>query len=293
MGKDRFLGDDSALCPVNALLGPQPLASQCAHIRYQKVTMNVPRQLLGLIVLPALLLACDAESVDPSTTPDGGAPAGCKSLSKVQGPFEECCPDHGLDACGANLFCAALDGRTIPTCYANNSQTPGEECHADDHCSSAVCSLSANECVGSLGSVCSAAAGCRDSACFMGTCQVTAGVPLAVCDSDDDCESTLSCIRGRCGVKEDEACTADAMCASRMCVNETCDSCTTDSQCASHLGNTFERCVEGRCLHTCKNNDHCGKLSMYAGSDACVWVGSGCEPYFCATDQASKELVCQ
>lgn len=56
-----------------------------------------------------------------------------------------CCLLHGRDACGALLFCAAFDGRTVPTCYPERSRLPEETCAEDVHCASGAC----------LGGVCS------------------------------------------------------------------------------------------------------------------------------------------
>ncbi|MCP4806263.1 MAG: hypothetical protein GY913_05700 [Proteobacteria bacterium] len=47
---------------------------------------------------------------------------------------EPCEPAHGIDACGAGLFCAALDGRSQPTCYPLYSRQNGESCDDDDNC---------------------------------------------------------------------------------------------------------------------------------------------------------------
>ena len=110
-----------------------------------------PRWIHALIVTVAAgCFACgdDSESVPPS-----------------QGPSEQCDPSHGIDACGAGLFCAAFDGRKVDTCYVLGSRLRDEECGDNSHCSSK---------------------NCVDNHC--------GGAPLdGPCISDKDCES------GTCG----------------------------------------------------------------------------------------------
>ena len=50
-----------------------------------------------------------------------------------QGLSQPCCLSHGADACGAGLFCAAFDGRKIPTCYTENSRADRATCFQDNH----------------------------------------------------------------------------------------------------------------------------------------------------------------
>jgi hypothetical protein len=57
----------------------------------------------------------------------------------AQGPTEPCCPDLGIDACGAKLFCAALEGRKVAVCYAERSSKSGEDCKEDRECQSEKC----------------------------------------------------------------------------------------------------------------------------------------------------------
>ncbi len=97
--------------------------------------------------------AGDAEDDDGETKP-----------GPSQGASEPCDPELGADACGANLFCAAFDGRKVHTCYPVGSRLPGEECDDDDNCSSNsctddVCSLKA------AGEACASAAECQSGYC--------------------------------------------------------------------------------------------------------------------------------
>lgn len=103
------------------------------------IRISVPF-LAGLLAL-GLLSAnthCNASSVQ--NTPAGdGAPVTDAVVSVMcpddvppaRGLSERCCPSFGADACGAGLFCAALDGRTIPTCYPEHSRAEGATCTAN------------------------------------------------------------------------------------------------------------------------------------------------------------------
>lgn len=72
---------------------------------------------------------------------------------------EACCPELGIDACGAGLVCAALDGRTQPTCYSEYSRLDGSECSEDKLCFSRECS-DGGRCLGSPGALCEPELGC-------------------------------------------------------------------------------------------------------------------------------------
>jgi hypothetical protein len=72
---------------------------------------------------------------------DGGA-QGCKeAYPSSQALSQPCCLAWGPDACGAALFCAAFDGRTQATCYAQRSRLEGEECTLDIQCAGGSCDL--------------------------------------------------------------------------------------------------------------------------------------------------------
>jgi len=57
----------------------------------------------------------------------------------AQGPTEPCCPELGIDACGAKLACAALEGRTVAVCYMERSVDDDEPCTMDRLCRSESC----------------------------------------------------------------------------------------------------------------------------------------------------------
>jgi hypothetical protein len=84
----------------------------------------------------------------------------CKSrFPASQAASAPCCPDWGVDACGASLFCAALDGRTQPTCYPEHSRLPNQSCTADVQCISFSCATS-GVCKGIPGGSCTPEVGC-------------------------------------------------------------------------------------------------------------------------------------
>lgn len=72
--------------------------------------------------------------------------AGPCAFPPSQGLSEPCCLSLGIDACGAQLFCEAFDGRIQPTCYAERSRQPGQSCSADLQCSTGSCSPTARLC---------------------------------------------------------------------------------------------------------------------------------------------------
>lgn len=94
-------------------------------------------------------------STDGSTSSDGGAnldassggqydggpmpDAGPCGFPPAQGSSQPCCPNLGVDACGLNLVCTALDGRTQPICYPARSRLDGQTCTADVLCMSQRC----------------------------------------------------------------------------------------------------------------------------------------------------------
>src|SRR5689334_15606926 len=86
----------------------------------------------------------------------------CSDLNMSQTLSEPCCPDYGVDACGASLFCAAFDGRTQSTCYADRSRLALTECNADTQCVSNSCHSTEGLCLSMGGETCTIAVGCAD-----------------------------------------------------------------------------------------------------------------------------------
>jgi hypothetical protein len=174
-----------------------------------------------LLRLAAVSLSCQAGS-----TPDGCA------YPKVQSLAQPCCEASGIDACGAGLFCAMLDGRTIATCYPNWVRMPGESCMADVQCVSGRCAAS-NVCVPALGMACDPKIGCAKGATCVSndpksapTCQTIDGV---ICATDKDCTNPGApyCRSGTCsgsaGKYAPEACTMASDCVSGSCYMGKCE----------------------------------------------------------------------
>jgi len=111
-----------------------------------------------------------------------GSPAGsgpnknCPDIyPKSQTASEPCCPELGIDACGAGLFCAAFDGRTQATCYAENSRRNMETCTDDRHCVSSSCNTTVGKCRGMQYEPCDPAIGCAPKNAFGSALSCKAG----------------------------------------------------------------------------------------------------------------------
>lgn len=109
-------------------------------------------------------IACSGSDSNGPTGAAGSAASGsnasCRDIPASRGASESCCPDYGLDACGAGLVCAALDGRTIATCYLEKSRKALESCTVDALCASGDCNEMAGRCKSITGEACDAAVGC-------------------------------------------------------------------------------------------------------------------------------------
>lgn len=103
-----------------------------------------------------VLAACDDELV-------------VEDIEPGQTESEPCNPEHEIDACGAGLFCAAFEGREIPTCYRLRSRQSGESCRKDNHCITDNCNK--NKC----GLAPSGAPCASDAQCSSGSCGFTTG----------------------------------------------------------------------------------------------------------------------
>jgi hypothetical protein len=124
-----------------------------------------------------------------------------------QGPSEPCCLARGVDACGASLFCAALDGRTQPTCYLERSRLDGQACTADVQCASGGCNVPREACRATPGAPCTAALGCAEAGGRRHVCADLAGQPRcqpigsgelgSLCGDDGDCDEG-TCVEGTC-----------------------------------------------------------------------------------------------
>lgn len=182
--------------------------------------------------LAALLLLACGERPEPGT----GSTGGC-DIAKVRSLAESCCMSYGIDACGAGLFCAAFDGRTVATCYPNNSRTAGQTCTQDTHCMSATCG-SKQLCAALPTEACKPEWGCAPlqgarSVCIETQCRL---VSDGYCATDGDCQGGAVCRADRCrdaatAKYAGEACTDSSECLAGNCFKNLCQ-CSKET----HLG---------------------------------------------------------
>jgi hypothetical protein len=135
---------------------------------------------------------------------------------------QPCCAGWGRDACGALLFCAALDGRNQPTCYPERSRADGTECPSDMACASGSCNLDTKKCRSSPGGACTNAIGCAPSPTGVKTfCDTSTGPPVcravgdgnagALCAEGSDCLSH-ECTKLRCQAAAGDSCSVPESC---------------------------------------------------------------------------------
>ena len=246
------------------------------------------RRLWPLLSL-SFLLACSA-------TDDGeGEPGACAEPTS-QALSEPCCLDHGVDACGAGLFCAAFDGRTQPTCYLEHSRFDGTECDADLHCVSNSCDPASRKCRAAPGAQCTPEVGCApDASGNRYNCvaegeafrclRVGEGGYGEVCVDDADCLEGAVCDEGRC--------TFDLACdlpGDRMgpCIDSPdgfeCQQCITSALTA--------------CISSCPDQGDTLGMCIYYGncSDAACILDlcetEFCDFFACAEDNCSQTVEC-
>jgi hypothetical protein len=182
----------------------------------------------------------DEADVSAGTGHDDGSPS-C-DYDVTQGVSQPCCTEHGIDACGAGLFCAAFDGRTQATCYPEHSRGDLEECLSDVHCVSGECDEDAGVCRSSPLTACDDAVGCaRDPTGRRYVCRPKdAGWvcdPIGDGEALDVCETNADCNSGSCNDEK------------KTCRSDWYDSCADDSD-----------CINGTCM--------CESL---CGSAGCGW----------------------
>lgn len=223
-------GDESA-DPCDLLLAccekvALQLQSQCRAI-YNERSRQADAEARCEEALPSFGAQCAPQSPDgfvfPVSSNDGGAgpqadgapplqTVDCADLGMSQTLSSPCCPSFGPDACGAQLFCAAFDGRTVPTCYSEYSRQDQTECAADSHCTSKSCHSLLRKCRSMPGAACSGTIGC---AAFQGdiyACsprhdkclEIGNGEGGTLCDQDahcdsNECNSRLQCLSGANG----------------------------------------------------------------------------------------------
>lgn len=166
-------------------------------------SMHTRLRVLAWLVLIATA-SCGSEA-DTAAGDPGDPTHTCSGLGRSQSFSEPCCPDYGADACGAQLFCAAFDGRTQPSCYMEHSRDDMTGCTADVQCLSGSCSPSARKC--SSTGKCAPTIGCAFGlACVKEQCLATSGELGAPCASPSDCRDGRTCVYSRCGGVLGEGC---------------------------------------------------------------------------------------
>lgn len=209
------------------------------------------RRLLALSIA-ALLAAC-TERVHV-VRPEGSAADGgsgederCEGLDPSAPLSSPCCPSLGVDACGGGLFCAALDGRTVATCYAERSRADGASCTEDRQCTSGECHGALGLCRAMASSACNTTLGCARSPSGqrMVCAEAPAGGSGLMClptngYDDDPCETGADCASGSC---EWGVCVCVPRCDGRQCGDDrcggSCGECRSPAQCS-----LAGRCVE-------------------------------------------------
>jgi hypothetical protein len=122
---------------------------------------------------------------------------------------QPCCPDLGMDACGAGLVCAALDRRQQHTCYREYSRRDLTECSEDRLCASSTCNPDSGLCQSAYGATCTPETGCApDPRGFAVQCgEVRTGhlvchrVGLAY---EDPCSYNVECSSNDCSCSRGE-----------------------------------------------------------------------------------------
>jgi hypothetical protein len=212
-----------------------------------------------------------APTVDASTDECDG--------QKSRGPSEPCCFAFGVDACGANLFCAAFDGRTQTTCYPNGSRKGTEQCTADGQCASSACRE--GQCLSMLGEACDPLVGCSQV-------QASSSAPTACTTSATDttlqCRpvSVTTCDEGLiCPLKEGDVCAVPSASFERPCpAGLACnpDSTTELSRCGTP-GTSGKAALYGACTE----DKDCGD-GTYDGTCVPVTNGGVCGYKACTSD---------
>ena len=157
----------------------------------------------------------------------------CSGLASSQSVSQPCCLAQGIDACGANLFCAAFDGRKQPTCYVEHSRLDTAECTEDRQCMSGSCNVEQSKCRSTPGTMCSEAVGCATasgtrSVCVAARCTTTDGKTGSPCAVEADCTSGTCNAEHRCVGKAGATCTQGSSneCAAGLCCKgTTCADC--------------------------------------------------------------------
>ena len=127
-------------------------------------TIGQPFRVALLVGLGIGPWACGDDTTAGSTSNgDSSAELTCPDIPRSRTLSQSCCTEHGIDACGAELFCAAFDGRAVATCYPLYSRRGLETCLADTQCVSEHCNLQTGLCRSDYAEGCKAATGCAQA----------------------------------------------------------------------------------------------------------------------------------
>ena len=140
-------GGDPVPCRVSFIGGCRDFGER------QKVMVLILKRMILCGVLASCVGCGDSSSTGAAPAAAVGA-GNCGAIQSGRGVSEPCCEAYGVDACGAGLVCAALDGRTASTCYVEGSRADGKTCTADALCVSGACDKTLHTCGVPLGGLC-------------------------------------------------------------------------------------------------------------------------------------------
>ncbi|MBN8612024.1 MAG: hypothetical protein J0L92_15630 [Deltaproteobacteria bacterium] len=262
----------------------------------------VLRSVVLCVVSSSVISSGCEEGLPIQATSDGGVPladgvssgvdaasstAACSTAAPLADIGEACCPTLGPDACGAHLFCASFDGRTIATCYLEHTRAAGETCSEDRHCEHGSCNLELGRCRAGEDEACDLELGCalsehgerqfcdtngpgretgectpndggsyarcyRDTDCLDGSCtgysfRCGTGARGDTCDDARDCTGGV-CLENHCqGGQHGDLCSEDAHCTSGPCVDDHCQSRQDGDLCTEDSHCTSGPCVGRHC----------------------------------------------
>lgn len=227
----------------------------------------------------SLSLGCNTE--DAGSPGDGPVISmDCTGIVRSQGISQPCCLAFGIDACGANLFCAAFDGRTQPTCYAEHSRQGLESCTEDRQCASDGCNTTSGQCQSLPGATCDSSVGCND--------RVSSNYYVCF---DNQCEESLPCSEVFYWLKAGQ-CTPLTYCYRALNNNPVfrqamaCgqDHCVTAGKCVNDANmlvdpptvsmGTCDRCLDNSLAKvfgtTCNGTTDCNPTECTSVYDACL-----------------------
>lgn len=217
---------------------------ECGQCRVAEASCTTPRD-AGLGDTGSVTPQDGGGTGDGAPFDFGVGDAGPCTFPSSQGRSMPCCLQLGVDACGAGLFCAAFDGRTQPTCYAEEERLPGQSCFEDRHCSNRSCNLVAGACRFEPQESWTANVGCRSASGLRyecdpvdGRCGLVTGATGSLCLEPGDCDSG-TCVDHRCAAPPPECTDGNDCPLTDFCV---ANQCTCNAVDARGCGPT-ENCV--------------------------------------------------